>query len=170
MRGRISPRTPISRQARSPIRKRRRAQTASSVGSNPTEPTNAPVVQPGRGSRLKSGTVLVRIQPGAPSFHAPMPMVRPTDSKPVIGCSNHPRGTKRRNSKWRAAGLQPRRTRHHSLPRTTDLRLCALRSAAALQVFRYGGVDELRKSPVPKTGVSPQGPPRVEFPPPPPIS
>ncbi len=60
----------------------------------------------------------------------------------------------RRNSKWRAAELQPRRARFDS--------------AAALQFFRYGGVDELLKSPVPKTGESPKGPPRVEFPPPPP--
>ncbi len=72
---------------------------------------------------------------GRTSFTPRLPMVRPADSKPAIGCSNHPRGAKRRNSKWRAAGLQPRRTRHNFLPRTTDLRLCALQSAAALQVF-----------------------------------
>ena len=50
-----------------------------------------------------------------------LPMVRPADSKPAIGCSNHPRGAMRRNSKWRAAELQPRCARFDS--------------AAALQVL-----------------------------------
>src|SRR5207244_13436170 len=43
LRVRISPRTP---QARSHTRQRQLAQTVSSAGSNPAEPTNAPVVQP----------------------------------------------------------------------------------------------------------------------------
>ena len=52
---RISPRTPLStRQACSPTRQRQRAQTACSVGSNPTEPTNAPVVQPEEATASKA--------------------------------------------------------------------------------------------------------------------
>jgi hypothetical protein len=41
-------------------------------------------------------------------------MVRLADSKPAIGCSNHPWGAMRRNSKWRAAELQPRCARFDS--------------------------------------------------------
>ncbi len=56
------------------------------------------------------------------AHHTPrLPMVRRADSKPAIGCSNHPWGAMRRNSKWRAAELQPRCARFDS--------------AAALQVF-----------------------------------
>lgn len=92
----------------------------SSVGSNPTEPTNAPVVQLVETAALKAAQC--RFESGQ-AHHVPrLPMVRRADSKPAIGCSNHPWGAMRRNSKWRAAKLQP---------------WCArFDSAAALQVFR----------------------------------
>jgi hypothetical protein len=117
LRVRISPRTP---QARSPTRQRQHAQTVSSVGSNPTEPTKAPVVQLVETAALKAAQC--RFESGQ-AHHTPrLPMVRRADSKPAIGCSNHPWGAMRRNSKWRAAELQPRCARFDS--------------AAALQVFR----------------------------------
>ena len=125
------------------------------------------VTQFGRGNTLRPCPVSVRIRPSLPilapvfqmveiaalkaaqcrfesgqAHHMPrLPMLRRADSKPATGCSNHPRGAMRRNSKWRAAELQPRCARFDS--------------AAALQKFARGGVDELLKSPVPKTGVSP---------------
>ena len=139
MRVRISPRTP---QARSPTRQRQRAQTASSVGSNPTEPTmcaRSPDQRRGRMVALSPDKVGIPLRlssaEAARSKRAQcrfesdrahqmprLPMVRPADSKPAIGCSNHPRGAMRRNSKWRAAELQTRRARFNS--------------AAALQVSR----------------------------------
>ena len=128
-----------ARQARSPTRQRQHAQTVSSVGSNPTEPTKAPVVQLVETAALKAAQC--RFESGQAHQMPRLPMVRRADSKPAIGCSNHPWGAMRRNSKWRAAELQPRRARFDS--------------AAALQEFVCGGVDELLKSPVPKTGVSP---------------
>ena len=110
LRVRLSPRTP---QARSPTRQRQHAQTVSSVGSNPTEPTNAPVVQRQRQpsqKRYSAGS-----NPAGRTKVLPqLPMVRQADSKPAFGCSNHPWGAMRHNSKWRAAGLQPRRARFES--------------------------------------------------------
>ena len=101
-----------ARQARSPTRQRQHAQTVSSVGSNPTEPTTAPVVQLVETAALKAAQC--RFESGE-AHHTPrLPMVRRADSKPAIGCSNHPWGAMRRNSKWRAAELQPRRTRFES--------------------------------------------------------
>lgn len=60
----------------------------SSVGSNPTEPTNAPVVQRVETAALKAAQC--RFEPGE-AHHTPrLPVVRRADSKPAIGCSNHP--------------------------------------------------------------------------------
>ena len=91
----------------------------SSVGSNPTEPTKAPVVQLVETAALKAAPC--RFESGQAHQMPWLPMVRRADSKPAIGCSNHPWGAMRRNSKWRAAELQPRCARFDS--------------AAALQVF-----------------------------------
>ena len=118
LRVRISPRTP---QARSPTRQRQHAQTVSSVGSNPTEPTmcaRSPTAEAAASKAVQCWFKSSR------AHHSPprLPMVRPADSKPATGCSNHPWGAMRRNSKWRAAELQPRCARFDS--------------AAALQVFR----------------------------------
>ena len=102
----------------------------SSVGSNPTEPTNAPVVQ--LVEAIRSKRVECWFESSRAHQMPQLPMVRRADSKPAIGCSNHPWGAMRRNSKWRAAELQTRCAR--------------FKSAAALQVLRSGGVDELRES------------------------
>ena len=106
-----------------------------------------------RGNPLKMGLVLVRIQPGAPTPR--LPMVRPADSKPATECSNHSRGAN--------APQQQVASGRIATP-AYGVRF----SGGAPRFFKCGGVDEMLKSPVPKTGVSPQGPPRVEFPPPPP--
>ena len=109
LRVRISPRT---LQARSPTRRRQHAQTVSSVGSNPTEPTNAPVVQPVEATASKAVECWFE---SSRAHHTPrLPMVRQAESNPAIGCSNHPRGARRRNSKWLAAELQTRRARFES--------------------------------------------------------
>ncbi len=92
----------------------------SSVGSNPTEPTNAPVAQLVEAAVLKAAQC--RFESGQAHQMPRLPMVRRADSKPAIGCSNHPWGAMRRNSKWRAAELQPRCARFDS--------------AAALPAFR----------------------------------
>jgi hypothetical protein len=122
LRVRISPRTPSFMQDRL-VAQLGRGNTLRpcpvSVRIRPSLPKSA-CSPTGRDSGLKSRTVPVRIRPGAP--YAPVPMVRRADSKPAIGCSNHPWGAMRRNSKWRAAELQPRCARFDS--------------AAALQVFR----------------------------------
>ena len=84
----------------------------SSVGSNPTEPTNAPVVQLVETAALKAAHRW--FESGQAHQMALLPMVRRADSKPAIGCSNHPWGAMRRNSKWRAAELQTRCARFDS--------------------------------------------------------
>ena len=100
---------------------------------------HAPVVQPGRGSRLKSGTAWVRIQPGAP--HAPV-------------------------ADGEASGFQTRHWVFESPPgcqapqqqvvsgRAANS-VCAVQIRGGAPSSSHGGVDELLKSPVPKTGVSP---------------
>ena len=111
-----------------PRQERQPAQNGHSAGSNPARRTRCP------GCRL----------------------VRPADSKPAIGCSNHPRGAMRRNSKWRAAELQTRRAR--------------FKSAAALQVSRMRRSGRVAKVTGPENRrEARKGPPGVEFPPPPPI-
>jgi hypothetical protein len=151
LRVRISPRTP---QARSPTRQRQHAQTVSSVGSNPTEPTIAPVVQPVEATRSKRVECWFE---SSRAHHTPrLPMVRRADSKPAFWVFESPPGChapQQQVVSGRAANS-----------------VCAVQFRGGAPSFSHcGGVDALLKSPVPKTGVSPQGPPRVEFPPPPPI-
>jgi hypothetical protein len=136
LRVRVSPRTP---QARSPTRQRQHAQTVSSVGSNPTEPTKCARSPTGRGNRLKSGRVLVRIQPGAP--YAPVAdgeasgfQIRDWVFESPPGCH----APQQQVASGRVANS-----------------VCAVRFRGCAPSFVCGGVDELLKSPVPKTGVSP---------------
>ena len=155
LRVRISPRTPQACRLVAQLRQRQRAQTAFSVGSNPTEPTKcAPVVQPGRDNRLKSGVVLVQIQPGAP------------DVPVADGEAN---GFQTRD--W---VFESPPGRHAPQQQVVSGRaansVCAVQIRGGAPSSSYGGVDELLKSPVLKTGVSLQGPPRVEFPLPAPMS
>ena len=99
----------------------------------------APVVQPGRGSRLKSGTVLVRIQPGAP--HAPVADGEASGFQTRDWVFESPQGC------------------HAPQQQVVSGRVansvCAVQIRGGAPRFSYGGVDELLKSPVPKTGVSP---------------
>jgi hypothetical protein len=140
LRIRISPRTP---QARSPTRQRSvRIDLAYQSACSPT----------GRDSGLKSRRVPVRIRPGAP--YAPVAdgeasgfQTRDWVFESPLGCH----APQQQVASGRVATS-----------------VCAVRFRGGASSFVCGGVDELLKSPVPKTGVSPQGPPRVEFPPPPP--
>ena len=62
----------------------------SSVGSNPTEPTNAPVVQLVETAALKAAQCW--FESGQAHQMAPLPMVRRADSKPTIWVFEPPLG------------------------------------------------------------------------------
>jgi hypothetical protein len=116
LRVRISPRTP---QARSPTSAEatRSDRVQCRFESDPAY--HAPVVQPEEAAASKAVQCWFE---SSRAYQMPqLPMVRPADSKPAIGCSNHPWGAMRRNSKWRAAELKTGCAR--------------FKSAAALQVF-----------------------------------
>ena len=151
LRVRISPRTP---QARSPtsaeatrsdrVQCRFESDRAYQCACSPTD----------RDSGLKSRTVLVRIRPDAPDGpvadgEASGFQTRDWVFESPLGCH----APQQQVASGRTANS-----------------VCAVRFRGGAPSFQCGGVDELLKSPVPKTGVSPKGPPRVEFPPPPPNS
>lgn len=61
---------------------RERFQKPSSVGSNPTVPTNAPIPQSGRGTGSRGQVLLVRVQLGAP-----LPPCSLDETAPPKGCT-----------------------------------------------------------------------------------
>ena len=126
------------RKARSPTRQRQHAQTVSCVGSNPTEPTKAPVVQLVETTALKAAPC--RFESGE-AHHTPrLPMVRRADSKPAIGCSNHPRGAMCRNSEHTARSCALRAPSKVASGRVATS-LCAVRfrdGAPSFRMWRSG--------------------------------
>ena len=138
------------------------------------------VAQLGRGNTLRTCPVSVRIRPSLPCARSPKWQRQPPQKRYSAG-SNPAGRTNAPVADGEASGFQTRHWVFESplgchAPQQQVASGRAATSACAVRIrggapilFACGGVDELLKSPVLKTGVSPQGPPRVEFPPPPPI-
>ena len=138
---------------------------------------NRLVAQFGRGDALRPRPVSVRIRPSLPCA----PVVQPVEaaaSKAVQCWFKSGRAHQYVPvADGEASGFQTRDWVFESPPgrQAPQQQMASGRAANSACAVRIrggapcGGVDELRKSPVLKTGVSLQGPPRVEFPPPPPI-
>ena len=133
------------------------------------------VAQPGRGGALRPRPVSVRIRPSLPCARSPT--AEAAASKAVQCWFKSGRAHQYVPvADGEASGFQTRDWVFESplgrqAPQQQMASGRAANSACAVRIrggAPCGGVDELRKSPVLKTGVSLQGPPRVEFPPPPP--
>jgi hypothetical protein len=136
------------------------------------------VAQLGRGNTLRPFSVSVRIRPRPPCAGSPTRQRQPPQKRGLVRIQPGAPGAPVADGE--ASGFQTRRWVFESppgchAPQQQVVSGQAANSVCAVQVrggapnSLRGGVDELLKSPVPKTGVSLQGPPRVEFPPPPPI-
>ena len=151
------------------------------ASSNLAPNTNRLVAQSGRGNALRPHSVSARIRPSLPCARSPT--VEAAASRAVQCWFESSRAHQRSApvADGEAGGFQTRlwvfesplgchAPQQQVASGRAATSACAVRIRGGAPIFREGGVDELLKSPVPKTGVSPKGPPRVEFPPPPPNS